>query len=82
MSVTDRSAQDRHGNELACTFRILALTAQCDPFPRVSIKADRAEDVAAMAIERIYALHGLQVTREQLLVERRPFILPPCSSNG
>ncbi len=68
--------------DLACTFRILALTAQCDPFPRVSIEANRAEDAAAMAIERIYALHGLQVTREQLLVERWPLILPPSSLNG
>ncbi len=68
--------------DLAPNFRVLALTTQRDPFPRVNIKAERAQDVATMAIAHIYALHGLQVEREQLLVEHWPLIQPPACPPG
>ncbi len=61
----------------AFTFCCLALTTRRDPFPRVSVEADLLEDVIGLAIAHIYAQHGVQVTRQQVLVERWPFTLPP-----
>lgn len=51
----------------AFTFGVVALTTQRDPFPRVIIEVDTAEDVIGVAVARIYALHGLRVTRQQVV---------------
>jgi hypothetical protein len=68
----------------ACTLRVLALTTQCDPFPRISIDVDRfSQEVIGLAIAHIYAMHGLRVTRHQVLVERTaPFTHPPSLFGG
>jgi hypothetical protein len=71
------SIESRHGDGPCFTFGVLALIAQRDPFPRVSVEADLLENVIGLAIAHIYAQHGVQVSRHQVLVERWPFILPP-----
>lgn len=63
----------------AFTFHCLAITTRRDPFPRVSVTAARAADVIGVAMVHLYALHGVRVSRLQVVVERmEPSTLSPA----
>lgn len=48
-----------------------------DPFPRISIEVHPfSEDVIRLATAQIYALHGVLVTRQQVLGERMMPMMP------